>query len=77
MIGPVNAAGGSVRKHNLDPDAHPDLRAALADLASRVALLEMQLGAKVTEHPFRVTFETLDGAEVTGVWNAPLARVEF
>ena len=31
----------------------------------------------VTGNPFTVTFETLDGLTVAGVWNADLARIEF
>lgn len=48
----------------------------LEALAGRVARLEDALFSKVTSNPFSVTFETLDTAEVEGVWNRERSRIE-
>lgn len=54
-----------------------DLIASNAALAARVSLLELALTTDISANPFTVTFATLDGAEVTGVWNKQNARIEF
>lgn len=48
----------------------------LESLAGRVARLEDALFSKVTNNPFSVTFQTLDDAEVEGVWNRERSRIE-
>ena len=63
--------------HNADPEAHPPLRAAISGLNMRLSLLELMFNTDVTGNAFRVSFESLDGTAVTGVWNQPQARVEF
>lgn len=40
-------------------------------------ILQLKIATDVTANPFSVTFESLDGLTVTGVWNADLARIEF
>lgn len=54
-----------------------DLIASNAALAARVSLLELALTTDISANPFTVTFATLDGADVTGVWNKSSARIEF
>ena len=63
--------------HNEDPEAHPYLRGLISGIDSRLSLLELMYNTDVSGNPFTVTFESLDGTAVTGVWNQPLARVEF
>ena len=63
--------------HNEDPEAHPHLRGLISGVDSRLSLLELMYGTDVSGNPFSVTFESLDSTAVTGVWNQPLARVEF
>ena len=63
--------------HNVDPEAHPPLRVDLSGLNMRLSMLELMFNTKMTGNAFRVTFDDLDDVEVTGVWNQPLARVEF
>ena len=43
----------------------------------RLALLELMFNTSVTGNPFTVTFETLDGTVVEGVWNTTAKRIEF
>ena len=44
---------------------------------NRLALLELMFNTSVTGNPFTVTFETLDGTVVEGVWNTTAKRIEF
>lgn len=53
---------------------------AAADAAAtgvRIKLLEMTQGADVNGISFVSAFDTLDGVELTGVWNKAKSRVEF
>lgn len=53
---------------------------AAADAAAtgvRIKLLEMVHGTDVNGISFVSTFDTLDGVELTGVWNKAMSRVEF
>lgn len=73
----VNVFSVDVEAHNADPAAHPVLRAALNEIKDRVLAIEIAGGAEVTANSFAVTFGTLDGVEVSGVWNQSEARMEF
>lgn len=66
-----------IAAHNVSQEAHPDIRALIAALQAELATLKLQVGTDVTGNMFTVTFETLDGLIVTGVWNAEMARMEF
>lgn len=53
---------------------------AAADAAAtgvRIKLLEMVHGTDVNGISFVSAFDTLDGVELTGVWNKAASRVEF
>ena len=53
---------------------------AAADAAAsgvRIKLLEMVQGMDVNGITFVSAFDTLDGVELTGVWNKAASRVEF
>lgn len=81
----------AIRAHNADKTAHlglwdrvdglaetaADTGAALTKLSSRVTLMELMFATKVTGNPFTVTFESLEGLAVAGVWNTAQHRVEF
>lgn len=67
----------TVDRHNTNGEAHPDVRVALNGLDSRLAVLELKYGTNVTGNSFDVTFTTLTGVVVTGVWNEAYARIEF
>lgn len=50
----------------------------LEDLKSRVELLELVVhNEEITGNPFSVTFATLDGVNVSGVWNENNNRIDF
>lgn len=49
----------------------------ITSLDARVSLLELILATDVTKNPFSVTFATLDGVTVSGIWNATNRRMEF
>jgi len=72
--------------HNKDPHAHMEMERALnLKVYPRLALAEaMEELSDLTSddhtgyaNEYIVTFETLDGADVTGVWNDALCRIEF
>ena len=67
----------AIAAHDADPAAHPYLLGLNAGLDARLALVELMYNTEVSGNPFTVTFESLTGLMVTGVWNAALARLEF
>lgn len=66
-----------VAAHNADETAHGDIRSAIAQVDAAVKAIELKYGTNVTKNPFSVTFSSLDGVTVTGVWNASQGRIEF
>lgn len=68
---------GAIAVHNGDREAHPHLLGLWAGMDARLALLELIYSTDVSSNPFTVTFESLTGLVVTGVWNAVQARLEF
>lgn len=50
---------------------------SINDLVARVELLELVLTSDVTGNSYYVTFDSLDGVSVTGVWNTQDGRIEF
>lgn len=66
-----------IAEHNNDPKSHPHILAGMEDFDARLSLIELQYGTDVNGNPFIVTFETLDGVTVQGVWNEPGRRIEF
>ena len=47
-------------------------------MKSRVELLELVVhNEEITGNPFSVTFATLDGVNVSGVWNESNNRIDF
>ena len=71
------AIPAAVQTHNEGEDTHPDIRASLGDLDGRLGVLELKYGTNITGNSFTVTFASLAGAVVTGVWNEAFARIEF
>lgn len=45
-------------------------------IEDRVVWLLNRVFNDITANPFNITFESLDGLTVTGVWNAALNRIE-
>ena len=73
----LDEAAGLIAAHNVSDIAHEDIRALIASLTARVRLLELINGMGSSTNQFAVTFETLDGLSVTGVWNDQAAQIEF
>lgn len=71
------AIPAAVQTHNEGEDTHPDIRASLGDLDGRLGVLELKYGTNITGNSFTVTFASLAGVVVTGVWNEAFARIEF
>ena len=81
----------TLQAHNVDSEAHPEIREQLANLSAnndsvenavaevdaRLTLLELMYRTQVNGNPFTVTFDNMDSLLVTGVWNADMKRVEF
>ena len=73
VAGPV--AGSGVR---VDPTL--TICGAAADAAAagvRIKMLEMQFGSGIDGSSFVTAFDTLDGVELTGVWNKKASRIDF
>ena len=66
-----------IQEHDLSPESHKDLRIAAAKLREEIDLLKLKYDTSISKNPFTVTFGSLDGLAVAGVWNADLARIEF
>ena len=68
-------AGSGVR---VDPTL--TISGAAADAAAtgvRIKMLEMVMGLDVDGITFVSAFDTLEGVELTGVWNKAASRVDF
>jgi phage-related tail fiber protein len=67
----------AVYTHDLSATAHGGIRAGMAGLDSRVTNLETMMGGGISTNPFSVTFTSLAGVNVTGVWNQTQGRIDF
>lgn len=65
-----------IAAHNTDEAAHPYILHQLVDRTARIKMLEDFLYNDITGNPHSITFVTLDGLVVTGVWNEAQARLE-
>jgi hypothetical protein len=73
----VDLSGDLIAAHNVDPDAHWNIRNLILALESRILRLEDMVINDVTGNSFLYTFNSLDGLIVTGVWNETQQRIEF
>lgn len=73
----VDKAQELIDAHNESADAHGYIRNNMKEFDSRLKLLEQMFTTNVTGNPFSVSFQTLDGVDAEGVWNAAEARIEF
>ena len=54
-----------------------DINKSLLQLIEdRVVLLMNRVMDDITSNPFNITFNTLDGVSVTGIWNTQSSRIE-
>lgn len=63
--------------HDVDEDAHFSIQNLVTDIDARLSLLELLFNTTVEGNPFVVTFESLEGTSVEGVWNEPAKRIDF
>ena len=67
----------AVEAHDVAADVHPELQNTVGGIDARLAVLELKYGTNITGNSFTVTFASLVGLVVTGVWNETYQRVEF
>lgn len=76
----AKATGDRINAIKINTDKTLTISGAAADAAAtgvRIKLLEMVHGTDVSGISFVTAFDTLDGVELTGVWNKAASRVEF
>ena len=76
----AKATGDRINAIKIETDKTLTISGAAADAAAtgvRIKLLEMVHGTDVNGISFVTAFDTLDGVELTGVWNKAMSRVEF
>ena len=74
------AVGDRINAIKIETDPTLTVSGAAADAAAsgvRIKILEMTQGVDVNGISFVSAFGTLDGVELTGVWNKAASRVEF
>ena len=76
----AKATGDRINAIKIETDKTLTISGAAADASAagvRLRMLEMTLGTPVEGSAFMTAFDTLDGVELTGVWNKAMSRVEF
>lgn len=76
----AKATGDRINAIKIETDKTLTVANAAADAAAtgvRIKLLELVQGMDVSGISFVSAFDTLDGVELTGVWNKAASRVEF
>lgn len=76
----AKATGDRINAIKIETDKTLTISGAAADAAAtgvRIKLLEMVHGTDVSGISFVSAFDTMDGIELTGVWNKAASRVEF
>lgn len=76
----AKATGDRINAIKIETDKTLTVANAAADAAAtgvRIKLLEMVHGTDVSGISFVSAFDTLDGVELTGVWNKAASRIDF
>lgn len=76
----AKATGDRINAIKIETDKTLTISGAAADAAAagvRIKMLEMQFGSGIDGSSFVTAFDTLDGVELTGVWNKAASRVDF
>ena len=76
----AKATGDRINAIKIETDKTLTISGAAADAAAtgvRIKLLETVHGTDVNGIGFVSTFDTLDGVELTGVWNKAASRIDF
>lgn len=66
----------AVLQNVLDEDAATHLLSLITNLTARVTLIEGVLFNDISQNPFLIQFDDLEGIAATGVWDAALQRIE-
>ena len=80
MAADAKATGDRINAIKIETDKTLTISGAAADAAAtgvRIKLLEMVHGTDVNGISFVTAFDTLDGVELTGVWNKAASRIDF
>ncbi len=67
----------ALAKHRTDAAAHGSILGNISRLECEVKALKLRIDTNITANPFTVTFDTLDGLNVSGVFNAERGTVDF
>lgn len=76
----AKATGDRINAIKIETDKTLTISGAAADAAAagvRIKMLEMQFGSGIDGSSFVTAFDTLDGVELTGVWNKKASRIDF
>lgn len=76
----AKATGDRIKAIKIVTDKTLTISGAAADAAAtgvRIKLLELVQGVDVSGISFVSAFDTLDGVELTGVWNKAASRIDF
>lgn len=76
----AKATGDRINAIKIETDKTLTISGSAADAAAtgvRIKLLEMVHGTDVSGISFVTAFDTLDGVELTGVWNKAASRIDF
>lgn len=76
----AKATGDRINAIKIETDKTLTISGAAADASAagvRLRMLEMALGTPVEGSAFMTAFDTLDGVELTGVWNKAASRIDF
>jgi hypothetical protein len=76
----AKATGDRINAIKIETDPTLTISGAAADASAtgvRIKLLEMVHGTDVNGISFVSAFDTLDGVELTGVWNKAMSRIDF
>ena len=76
----AKATGDRINAIKIETDKTLSISGAAADAAAtgvRIKLLEMVHGTDVNGISFVSAFDTMEGVELTGVWNKAASRVDF
>lgn len=66
-----------IDNHDNDANAHFPIQNLVTGINARLSLLELLFNTNVDGNPFNVTFESLEGVHVEGVWNTGTNRIDF
>lgn len=73
----LDSAQELVDAHNALDTAHTSLQGLIGGLDARMTLMELMYRTEVSNNPFVITFDSLEGVDVEGVWDQSQKRIYF